>query len=138
VRITLVLVLASTGLVAGCPADTTGMTCAQDNECGAGNVCARDGECLPAGDVRGVKVLWTLAGQVADATTCAATPDFYIQFYGQRAGYTFGYEPVPCMQGQFYIDKLPIVFDQVELGATNRYDQVTRVDAFGNATFDLR
>ena len=111
--------------------------CHQDSDCGA-DVCARDGECLPAADVRMVKVTWTIRGAAANATSCAATPDFYLQFDGPTQNDTFGYTPVPCAAGQFSIDKLPTRFDQVELGVDNRFNDVARIAAAtGLATFDL-
>ncbi len=123
-------------LVAACSGSSSVTNCTVDRECG-GEVCARDGECLPSSEIRGVKVTWTINGVTADATRCASTPDFYIDFYGSYAAYSFGYEPVPCMQSQFFIDKLPTAFDQVELGATGVFDHVKRIESTNSAAFDL-
>ena len=122
-------------LLAGCPRQHDS-TCMVDTDCG-GEVCARDGECLPASDVRSVKVSWTIRGMPANATNCSTTPDFYLQFDGTTLQDIFGYEPVPCMAGQFTIDKLPNRFQQVEIGTDSRTFDVTVIDSSGMATFNL-
>jgi hypothetical protein len=128
-------VLAGLVALAGCPGPNNPSECTTDGDCGS-DVCARDGECLPAADVYKVKVTWTIHGMAASATTCAPAPDFYINFY-TRSQETFGFAPVPCNQGQFFVDKLPTRFIDVELGADNRFDQFASFDAQGTATFDL-
>jgi hypothetical protein len=122
-------------LCAGCPNPTDGNTCTTDGDCGA-DVCARDGECLPAADVMKIKVTWTIRGQPASPTTCAPAPDFFVNFYASDRE-SFGFAPVPCNQGQFVVDKLPRRFTQVELGADARFDAFAGFDAAGNATFDV-
>ncbi len=116
-----------------CPSDSQPSTCVVDTDCG-GDVCARDGSCLPAQYVHAVKTTWTLAGQPASVTTCAATPDLFINFYSSVQ--SFGFAPVPCVQGQFLVDKLPTSYDQVELGGGG-YDQYARIGSSGLVTFDL-
>jgi hypothetical protein len=123
-------------LLAACPGNSSTVTCQSDSDCG-GEVCTRDGECLPANEIRGVKVTWTIGGKIADATSCARAPEFYIDFYGSFAASSFGYAPVPCMQSQFFIDKLPTSFDQVELGANGVFDRVKPIDNTNTASFDL-
>jgi len=123
-------------LLASCSGTSSVTNCKADSDCG-GEICARDGECLPSSEIRSVKVTWTIRGVTADASSCASTPDFYIDFYGSYAAYSVGYEPVPCMQSQFFIDKLPTAFDQVELGATGVFDQVKRIESTKSAAFDL-
>lgn len=86
--------------------------CKQDAECG-GDVCARNGECVTASEVQMVKITWTVNGQQANATTCAPAPNLELWF-DSRTDY-FGFEPVPCMEGQFTIDKIPMRYDSVEL-----------------------
>ncbi len=120
-------------LLAGCGSSDD--SCSADSDCG-GDVCARDGECLPASEIKAVKVVWTIGGAPADATSCASNPDFYLYFYGSLT-YSFGYEPVPCMQGQFFIDKLPTAFDSVELGVEGGFRKVERIDNTNTASFDL-
>jgi hypothetical protein len=124
-------------LIPACPSNTSGGFCEQDTDCSGGQICARDMECIAPADTRGVKTTWTIGGQPADATSCGAMPNFYINFYGADPQDAFGFAPVPCMQGQFFIDKLPTRFDQVELGAEGGFDLVRRVDASGVAAFDL-
>ncbi len=122
-------------VLAGCPSSGGRTMCNVDSDCG-GEVCARDGECLPASQIYSVKTSWTIRGQMANATTCSATPDFYLQFDGYDSYDVFGYEPVPCMAGQFTIDKLPTRFTVVEIGVDQRFiDSATIVD--GAAMMDL-
>ena len=125
-------------LLAGCPGPTShdGQLCETDAECGS-DLCARDGECLPASQLREVKITWTINGMTASATTCAGTPDLYLQFDSLQFGDTFGFAPVPCMQGSFNIDRLPKRFDQVELGVEGGFNQAAPIDANDMASFDL-
>jgi hypothetical protein len=126
-------------ILAACPSDSTSQysNCAVDADCG-GDVCARDGECAAASDIRGVKVTWTLNGQTANATTCASSPDFFLEFYNSSNGYDFGYEPVPCMQGQFFIDKIPREYTEVGLSQTEgQFTQTELIDNNNTAAFDL-
>ena len=124
-------------LLAACPSNTK-TECMLDSDCGGGGtVCARDGECLAASDVWPVKVSWTIRGSAANATTCATSPSFYLQFDGLMQQDTFGYEPVPCEQGQFLVDKLPKRFVQVEIGENNRFLDAQPITAAGSASFDL-
>ena len=126
-------------VLAACPANNTQgiQSCNVDSDCG-GDVCARDGECDAASDIRGVKVTWTINGQPASATTCATTPDFYLEFYDTTYGYNFGYSPVPCMQGQFFIDKIPRRYTEVALSSNQSNFAVTKlIDASNMASFDL-
>ena len=123
-------------LLAGCPAQGTPQ-CTVDTDCGGnGEVCARDGECLPADEVQMVKVSWTIGGAAADATTCAPFPSFYLEFDGSMFEDTFGYEPVPCVQGQFTIDKLPTRFVQVDIGVQGQWTDTTQIES-GAASFDI-
>ena len=121
--------------------DPTGFGCTAGSadSCGGGTeVCARTGECLDTSQVHLVKTKWTINGTPADTTSCAPTEDLQITFtvYG---GQDWGYAPVPCVEGQFTIDKMPTWYDTVELGSINlggggtaTIDPVT-----GVATIDL-
>lgn len=114
--------------------------CQTDLDCSSGQVCARDGECLAPSQVRSVKVTWTVRGMAASATTCATIPDLFVQF-ANGAVYrdTFGFEPVPCDAGQFPIDKLPVRFDQVEVGVDGLFSNLAYIDdATGTAMIDLQ
>jgi hypothetical protein len=126
-------------VLAACPADPLPQTqyCNVDSDCG-GEVCARDGECAAASDIRGVKVTWTINGQAASMTTCAPAPDFYLEFYDTSYCYDFCYAPVPCMQGQFFIDKIPLRYTEVALSSDQSNFAVTKlIDATNTASFDL-
>jgi len=125
-------------LCAGCPQhDTTSDGCHQDSDCGD-YVCARDGTCEPSSQVRQVKAVWTIRGMPATVVSCTK-PDLYIQFDGPEFGDVIGFEPVPCVQGQFNVDKLPLRYIQVELGPADQPPSDTAViDAdTGIATLDL-
>ncbi|MDB4952625.1 MAG: hypothetical protein JWO36_194 [Myxococcales bacterium] len=130
--------LAALLAVLGACGGNTGGTCQFDSDCGGGEICARSEQCLAPSQVRMVKVVWTIRGMAANATTCAPTPDFYIQFDGYSYQDTLGYAPVPCLQGQFSVDKLPTRFDQVEMGVEGGRGNLTIVDpTSGVATFNL-
>lgn len=124
-------------LLTACPSDSSTSQCMTDSNCSGGTVCARDGECLASSDVWAVKVSWTIRGSAASTTTCAQSPDFYLQFDSQIQQDTFGYEPVPCEQGSFLVDKLPKRFVQVEIGENNRFLDAAPITAAGSASFDL-
>ncbi len=111
--------------------------CSIDTDCRTGSVCARNSECLPADEVRAVRITWTNNGQPANDMLCARTPNFYVLFGGTQAYDTFGYEPVPCRAGLFTVDKLPRRFVSVEIGVENGISEVAAFDAQGNAAFDL-
>jgi hypothetical protein len=102
--------------LAGCGGDGTGAACTQDTDCSGGQVCARNEQCDAKSDVRSVKITWTIGGMPASSQTCAGQPSLYLQFDSPYYGDDFGFDPVPCQQGQFNIDKLPKRFDDVELG----------------------
>ncbi|HSD90916.1 MAG TPA: hypothetical protein VLB44_25505 [Kofleriaceae bacterium] len=122
-------------LLAGCPGG--GGDCQIDQDCSGSEICARNGECHAASDVRTIHVTWTIRGMPASSTTCATTPNFYILFSSPQVSDTYGYEPVPCAAGLFTIDKLPKRFNAVELGVDGGYSELAAFDAQGNATFDL-
>jgi hypothetical protein len=123
-------------LLAACPSSNTKTECMVDSDCG-GDVCARDGECLSASEIYPVKITWTIRGSAANASSCAASPNFYIQFDGPSQQDTFGYEPVPCDPGQFTVDKLPKRFTQAEIGVGNTFLDASAISGAGSASFDL-
>ena len=126
-------------LLAGCPlSNGNGGDCKKDDDCGGGEVCARDSSCAASSDVRQVDVTWTIRGAAANAVSCGAHPDLYISFIGNDSGDTLGFTPVPCRNGQFIIDKLPTRFRQVELGVEGGTRDVVNINASGTATLDLR
>jgi hypothetical protein len=79
--------------------------CVSDDECD-GDVCARDGECLPAADVHRVQVRWTVRGQPADARSCAGIAELELQLRGDDGGRGHSYTQVPCPLALFTIDKI--------------------------------
>jgi len=112
--LTLVLGVMAPAL-AGCFSPST-YDCDVDSQCGSGEVCARTHECLTAGEVRAVRVRWTIDGQADAAAECAALGigDLTIGF-SSSDGAEVSFAPVPCGGGLYFIDKLPTRFDQVEL-----------------------
>jgi hypothetical protein len=128
-------------LLGACPAPSGGgsddIECFVDEECGGGEVCARDDQCWPAAQVRAVKTIWTIRGQPANETTCAGFPELHI-IYGSRND-DVGFAPVPCAQGEFNIDKLPTAFTRIELGIddTSRW-ATTSIGSSGQVLIDLR
>jgi hypothetical protein len=124
-------------LFAGCghpsssPSDDCGGGCRSDL------VCTRDHRCLPAGEVRAIHVTWTVSGAPASPTSCAAAPDLVLDLRS-RAGPHLGFEPVPCVEGEFTVDRLSTDYDTVQLGrASDRTLQRAAIDAAGNARLDL-
>lgn len=127
---TLILVL----LTAAC---STAEECEVDPDCGTG-VCARDGRCSPAADVRAVKTTWTINGVPATKAACAGWP-LYIEFADDNTDERLEFDPVPCDIGQYSIDKLPLRFDSVEVGVDvdgGAWDATT-IGAGGTARLDL-
>jgi hypothetical protein len=125
-------------LVAGCagPASAPG-DCNGASGCGADQVCTRDHQCLPPDQVRAVHVTWTVSGAPASATSCAAAPDLVLDLRSRR-GASLGFEPVPCAEGVFTVDRLPTDYDMVELGRTSdRSRPRAAFDAAGNAMLNL-
>jgi hypothetical protein len=100
------------------PGGTTQGHCQSDGACRTGEVCARNGACLPPSLVHPVHVTWTLRGMPASQTTCAAALDLQIGFYDKAdpGASALGYAPVPCIEGKFTVDKLPTSYTSVKLG----------------------
>ena len=147
-RVLVVMLLA--GCVEPIPPDATRgpiipTLCHQDTQCTAGNVCARNEGCLPPSEIREVHVTWTVGGMPANATTCDAALDLEIQFVATSpaANPRLGFAPVPCAEGKFSIDKLPIAFTLVGLGpwGIDRLPTMpampAMIDDAGDAAIDL-
>ena len=84
--------------------------CTTNADCGD-DVCGRDAFCSAPSDVRTVHVSWTINHQAADATTCAPSPIFDVEFQtdpisADRGG-TIDFARVPCDEGLFTIDRIP-------------------------------
>jgi hypothetical protein len=120
---------------------SSGYGCHADTDCGGTYVCARDGECLTKDSVRVIHVVWTLDQQAASATSCATAPTpLELSFADQFGGSTFGFAPVPCVEGKFTIDKMPTIYTDVALGpeyGAGTGGATGKFDATGTATLDL-
>jgi hypothetical protein len=113
--------------------------CDVDGACSGGDICARDHTCLSPTEVRLVVAHWTVNGGPANEAPACTSRDLYIDFIGTDRNDTLGFRPVPCANGQFTVDKLPVRFDSVELGAEDGEDfDVEPFDGDGIATLDLR
>jgi hypothetical protein len=123
-------------LLAGCPPVDDG-ECQVDDDCSGSKVCTRNSECLAPSEVRATRTSWTIRGQPATASLCAATPDLYILFGSFDPNDTYGYEPVPCASGVFTVDKLPVRFNSVEVGIQGRFSEQAVFDSQGHASVDL-
>ena len=120
---------------------TSGYGCHADTDCPTSYVCARDGECLTKDNVHVIHVVWTLDHQAASQTSCAPAPSpLELSFSDQFGGSTFGFAPVPCVEGKFTIDKMPTIYTNVALGPEYNYGAggaTGTFDATGTATLDL-
>jgi hypothetical protein len=95
-----------------------GAPCTDQSDCT--EVCTRNHECLAPDQVRSALVHWTVQGAAASATSCApivAAGTMHITFTDSVSGNYTRYSPLMCDAGQFFIDKWPTRFDQVEVGA---------------------
>jgi hypothetical protein len=153
-----VLVLTILGCAAGCGAPSTSPEpdgsppwmdpggpigfpdgCHDDSACATGEVCARIGGCTPADQVRAVHVYWTLSGRPANASTCDATPSLLLRI-SPPDSFGAGWAPVPCSQGKFTVDKIPISYTEAKLSLQYGQDtpQQGTFDAVtGEVTIDL-
>ena|SRR5689334_17924162 len=125
------------GCLAGCSL-TTGASsgeCQRDSQCGD-DVCAHSRECLARSAVRDIVVRWTINGAVADATSCAAHPNLYLQFESADYGDTLRVTSVPCIDGVYPIAKLPKRYLQVELGFQGTVSDVSPIET-SQVQFDL-
>jgi hypothetical protein len=125
---------------AACGGDDNGGSCTTDSDCSGGDVCARDESCWPASELYTVKVTWTIAGSAAGSASCAPFPNFNVNFYSESE--EFGFAPVPCMAGEFPIDKLPTAYTEVEVADASYaiFDQTMNIASDGSngtAAFDL-
>jgi len=123
------------------PGDTGRDPCQSDGDCAGGDVCARDGGCWAPSEVRAVHVTWMLGGMPASTTTCASAVDLQIGFYAPGSNASeLGYAPVPCVQGKFSVDKLPVAYTRVRLGRASSdhgWESAAFDGATGEATLDL-
>jgi hypothetical protein len=144
-----VYVLALSMLAAvSCAAESTDpsppamVACDSDVDCQGGTVCARDGLCWDAGDVRAVHVTWTIAHQPADAMTCAPSPALKVSFESDPdpGAPTLAFAPVPCTEGLYTVDRIPLMYwiGGAETSATgNRSGMWVPLDDTDTAAIDL-
>ena len=116
---------------------TTGYGCHADSECGT-QVCARNGDCMPASAVHVVHVNWTVGDEPASDASCASAPKLGITF-SSGTGDEFGFAPVPCKAGRYTIDKMPTRINNVQLARQYEYGggAYGSFDATGNVLLDL-
>ena len=128
------------GYDGGSDPNPTSYGCHQDSECGGTLVCARDGGCLSPSQVRIIHVSWTLDGQPASTDSCKTAPALELAFFDAYQGGQFGFAPVPCQEGKFTVDKMPIVYTNVEMGPEYNYGAggaSGSFDATGAVALDL-
>ena len=80
------------------------------------------------------------SGKPANATVCDATQSLTLRL-APPDSFGIGWAPVPCSQGKFTVDKIPISYSQVEL--SQQYHDDTKQDGTldavtGEVTIDLR
>ncbi len=119
---------------------STSYGCHVDSECGGGLVCARTGACASASSVHVIHVSWTVNARPASTETCVNAPDLELTFsepYGELG--TFGFAPVPCVEGKFTIDKMPLGYTTISLERQYDYQGGTigTFDSTGSALLDL-
>jgi hypothetical protein len=128
-----------------------GYGCGSDADCnysgGSDYVCARDETCQLQTNVRVVRVTWTIEGSGAGSASCASSPDLELLFNQTEQvsdeNYQFGFAPVPCVEGEFSIDKMPDYYEYVGMFDSATFggggdDGVTGMfDGSGNCTLDL-
>lgn len=117
--------------------DPSPTRCRNGLGCDGGELCTRDGQCLPPDQVRAVHVAWTLRGAPASPTSCAPAPDLLITLSSTTRGGSVTFSPVPCVEGKFSVDRLPTWFDHVRLGRSYSDSQGAAIDGDGNAMLDL-
>jgi hypothetical protein len=116
-----------------------GSGCHSDAECTGGTVCARAGGCTAPADIRAVHINWTVNGKPASTAACDTRQSLEIDFStGSDSNAHLGYAPVPCAEGKFTIDKLPMYFNFVQLGERRSLWRSAAIDAVtGEAALDL-
>jgi hypothetical protein len=105
--------LAAVLAIAGC-VRSADEPCVDDADCD-GLVCARDGVCLGADEVRRVQVRWTVRGAAPDASSCAGITELELQLDDSAGGPSHRYGQVPCPLGLFTIDTIGRRYDGVTL-----------------------
>ena len=136
------LALASIALLplAACFEPADGGACARDSDC-AGAVCTRVGEC--ASEAYALRITWTIAGQPADAASCAGFDHLELTLIDPSVGTSHTVAPVPCAPGSFFYDKLPLGYTIVQMwtfatdGSRLRFVEGSAVGSGGVVALDL-
>lgn len=120
----------------GDPLDPSTGGCNDGRGCSGGLVCTRNDRCLPAGQVRAVHVTWMVSGAAPTQTSCGASPDLVVELRSSSGDRSDGLEfsPVPCVEGKFSVDRLPIDVDRVAVTPVTTNGNGMRVDAAFDAT----
>jgi hypothetical protein len=118
-----------------------GAFCQSDADCFSGQQCARINYCFATSELRAVHVAWTIDGMPAGSDTCTPHPDLELSFlsgqFGPGSDVTFA--PVPCVEGKFTIDKLPLSYNLIGLGDQDLgFVSASVDDTTGDATVDLK
>jgi hypothetical protein len=129
--------LVALALLAGCSSGGWEGDCVIDDHCRGSEVCARDRSCVLPTEVRAVRATWTVRGEPASTLTCAQHPDLTIRFLSDVSEDALVYAPVPCRIGQFTIDKLPLRYRRVNLGADGQTTITLSIPPSNTVMFDL-
>lgn len=55
-------------------------------------------------------------GKPASTASCGTMSNLEIRFWSPGNG-SFGFAPVPCQNGSFFVDKFPTIYTWVDLGS---------------------
>ena len=106
-----------------------GGPCSRDQDCPAGNACARTGTCVAPSALMSVRLDWTIGGVTPSATTpapCYGIDHMAVTFAGAGGDEELTYAPVPCFLGGVFYDKMPRSLDEVRLDAVDAGGGVLR------------
>jgi hypothetical protein len=102
-------------------------SCTRDSDCAGasqrGEVCAPDMQCWPPDMLRTVTVTWTIAGQPANATTCANLPSELGVMFDNAVSLkpdTLDSPAVPCALGMLVQDRVNPDLGKVIIGGDGR------------------
>lgn len=142
----LALVVALTGCIETASLGSSGgvddppSTCTADSQCGT-DVCATNGECLPAEETQTARVSWTINDQPPNDYLCQWNTSFKVVFQASPEigpdQETWDSPQLDCTSGTFIVEKLPRRFWIG--GATSQSNGMwVPLDATGSAVVNLR
>jgi hypothetical protein len=70
-------------------------------------VCNKYDQCFPTNETRTIHVTWTVSGKPASDATCQAAPQLALQ-PGIPYDLGYGWASIPCNEGKFTMDAVPI------------------------------